>query len=174
MHHKTQHRVLIFVFGLIALGFFYLIGHLRHEVFYSHAHDTIRDTWRFLWLAPFVMIGAAIRGYRSRTHPARPWVTHLKYCAYISLTATLLFISFHSFLNTENWLFYPVSGLFILYMGIIPEKGLEYIRNLINPDKQAGGMLSPLLLAAQRLEQVGSSRPSSVTFGASDFVTITR
>ena len=135
MHHKTQHKVLIFLLGLIAVGCFFLIGHLRHEVFYSHAHDTIRDTWRFLWLAPFVMIGAAIRGYRSRMHLAPPVVAHLKYCAYISFAATLLFISFHSFLNTENWLFYPVSGLVILYMGVMPEKGVEYIRNKFSPDK---------------------------------------
>ncbi len=135
MHNKTQHKILIFLLGLIALGCFFLIGRLQHEVFYSHAHDTIRDTWRFLWLAPFVMIGAAIRAYRSHMHPTRPWVAHLKYCAYISFAATVLFISFHSFLNTENWLFYPVSGLVILYMGVMPEKGVEYIRNKFSPDK---------------------------------------
>jgi hypothetical protein len=135
MHHKMQQKVLIFFLGLIALGFFFLIGHLRHEVFYSHAHDTIRDTWRLLWMAPFVMIGAAIRGYRSRMNPALPVVVHFKYCVYISIAVPFLFIAFHSFLNTENWLFYPVSALVILYMGVMPQKGVEYIRKKFSPDK---------------------------------------
>ena len=135
MHHKTQHKLYIFLLGLIALGCFFLIGRLQHEVFYSHAHDTIRDTWRFLWLAPFVMIGAAIRGYRSRMNPAAPVVVHLKYCAYISIAVPFLFIAFHSFLDTENWLFYPISALVILYMGVMPQKGVEYIMNKLKPDK---------------------------------------
>jgi hypothetical protein len=58
----------------------------------------------------------------------------LKYCAYINFAAALVFFSFHSFLSAQNWLFYPVSGVVILYMGVMPEKGLEYIRNLFGID----------------------------------------
>ena len=126
-------RILLGVLLLLSsVGLVCLNWALRDEIFYLKPHETPMDSWRLLWVAAFVPLGAGIRAFRWLDFNKNPWPQNARYLLNVSFAGLILFIVFHSVLDLDNWLFYPATAIPIVSWGMVPGRATTYFQKVIN------------------------------------------
>ena len=116
---KRVLTAIVFISLAIVAGIFN--GCFRGQIFYPEAKNSVEDSWRLLWLVPFLFGGLAYRAWRWREYPGSPWLAYFwKYPIWLAAGSLLVFAAFHSFLGLDSWLYYPTSALIAYALALAP------------------------------------------------------
>lgn len=114
-------RILIaLAYAIIGAALLWLSLRLRSHVFSLTPADGPRDLWRFFWIVPFIFFGVSYRAVRWRNFNDTPWPAYWKYLLLVGAGGFLFFVACHSFLEINNWLYYPTSAIVVFWLGRTP------------------------------------------------------
>ncbi len=105
------------IIGIILLC---LTFSIRRRVYRPVSAEDFSDIWRVLWILPFVFFGVAARAYQWRKYNDTPWPAYVRYPLLVTAGGILLFAACHSFLELDNWLYYPTSAIVVFWLGRTP------------------------------------------------------
>jgi hypothetical protein len=130
---KQQRLVINLILLLVILVLAILVGLNRQKVFYNLSYNSPFDIWRLLFMFLIGFLGLLKRGckyydYKEDQNPAVGYIGYLKILVIVSL---IFFVSLHTFLSTDNWLFYPVAGVLMYLFGRYPQVARNYIVKLL-------------------------------------------
>jgi hypothetical protein len=130
---KQQRLITNVILLLIILALSILVGLNRQKVFYNLSHNSLADIWRVLFMFLIVFLGLLKRGckYYDYKKDPKPAIGYIGYLKLLVISTLILFVSLHTFLSTDNWLFYPVAGVLMYLFGRYPEFARNYILKLL-------------------------------------------
>jgi hypothetical protein len=100
----------------------------RDWFLYANAHQNASDLLRTPWIAAWVCLGLAVRGYRYRKYPTAVGWQYLEYFGELLAGGFLLFGILHALGDaTSGWLYYPISAPTMSVLALAPGKLHEWI-----------------------------------------------
>jgi hypothetical protein len=138
---KQQRLTINLILLLFILALAVFIGLKRQEVFYNLSHNSPADIWRLLFMFLIGFLGLMKRGckYYDYKEDQNPAIGYIGYLKILVISTLILFVSLHTFLSTDNWLFYPVAGVLMYLFGRYPGAARNYIVKLLKKLEKDSG-----------------------------------
>jgi hypothetical protein len=114
---RIRIAILYLLLGILFLACTTVLG---DKVYRAESTGDIHDAWRYLWVLPFVFFGVSARAYQWRMYNDTPWPAYLRYLPLVGAGGFFVFVACHSFLDLDNWLYYPTSAIAVFWLGRVP------------------------------------------------------